>query len=151
MLNMGLDYRADRQTIYVSYPKQAAGQLYFLDTEEEVTEHFGALLQFWREHCQGQRVYWLLNYENFSVHPKAYSADAYLQQMRAFLTETSLSVLPFGGSILPRSMARWLNSKLQGGLSLYDTREQAEEAIKRLRGPNFSAPSRAVRDSAQHP
>lgn len=143
MLNTQLDYRADGQALYVRFTAVPLGQQYFLETAEDVEGHFATLRAFWREHCTGQRVHWVVNYDNFSINPKALTPEEQLRIVQEFAAQTALSMVCYGGSLLPRSRVRWLDGKLQGPLWLCETQEEAEATLRQLREAPLNPPSTA--------
>jgi hypothetical protein len=67
-------YDAKTNIVDVSFPKV------HLESRDEIRAHFDRVLAFWREQCGGRKVYYVVNYDGFSVNLR--ENDLYAEQMR---------------------------------------------------------------------
>jgi hypothetical protein len=118
------EYDAQTNTVEVSFPKV------HLETQDEIRGHFDRVLQFWREHCRGKKVYYVVNYDGFSVNLR--ENEFYAQQMRRVIDQCAITVVRYGGDALQRTAARLYNMKLHSPTRLYDSREEALGVVRAL-------------------
>jgi hypothetical protein len=116
-------YDAKTNIVDVSFPQV------HLETRDEIRAHFDRVLAFWRAKCGGRKVYYVVNYDGFSVNLR--ENDFYAEQMRRVL-ECSITVVRYGGDSLQRTAARLYNMKLHSPTRLYDSREKALEVVRAL-------------------
>jgi hypothetical protein len=117
-------YDAKTNIVHVSFPKV------HLETRDEIRAHFDRVLAFWRDHCGGRKVYYVVNYDGFSVNLR--ENDLYAEQMRRVLEQSAITVVRYGGDSLQRTAARLYNMKLHSPTRLYDSREKALEVVRAL-------------------
>jgi len=102
-----------------------------LETRAEIREHFDRALSFWRENCGGKKVYYVVNYDGFSVNLR--ENDFYAEQMKRVVETCAITVVRYGGDALQRTAARLYNMKLHSPTRLYDSREEALKVVQALK------------------
>jgi hypothetical protein len=119
------EYDAAENIVYVTFPKV------HLETQPEIRAHFERVLAFWRTNCGGKKVYYVVNYDGFSVNLR--ENDYYAQQMRRVLDQCAITAVRYGGDSLQRTAARLYSMKLHSPTRLYDTREEALKVVRALK------------------
>ncbi|MFT3922181.1 MAG: hypothetical protein QM778_06575 [Myxococcales bacterium] len=117
-------YDAQENVIHVTFPKV------HLDSQTQIREHFDRVLAFWREHCGGRKVYYVVNYDGFSVNLR--ENEFYAEQMRRVVDTCAITVVRYGGDSFQRTAARLYNMKLHSPTRLYDSREEALKVVRAL-------------------
>jgi hypothetical protein len=116
-------YDAAANIIYVTFP------VVHLETQKEIREHFDRVVAYWRTHCRGKKVYYVVGYDGFSVNLR--ENEYYAQQMRRVM-ECALTIVRYGGDALQRTATRLYNMKLHAPSRLYESREEAVRVVKAL-------------------
>ena len=119
------NYDADENILYVTFPKV------HLETKEEIRAHFDQSYAYWRNNCGGKKVYYVVDYDGFSVNLR--ENEFYAQQMRPILEDCAITIVRYGGDALQRTGARLYNMKLHSPTQLYDSREEAVRVVRALK------------------
>ena len=117
-------YDPNENIVYVTFPQV------HLETQAEIRAHFDRVLAFWKEKCRGNKVYYVVGYDNFTVNLR--ENDFYAQQMRR-VSECAITIVRYGGDALQRTAARLYNMKLHAPSRLYESREEAVAVVKALK------------------
>ncbi|HZS40299.1 MAG TPA: hypothetical protein VFF06_25885 [Polyangia bacterium] len=118
------EYDAAENIVYVSFPSVQ------LETQDEIRAHFDRIITFWKQHCGGRRVYYVVNYDNISVNLQ--ENDFYAAQMKRVL-EHAITIVRYGGDPLQRTAARLANMKLHAPTRLYESRDEALAVVQSLK------------------
>jgi hypothetical protein len=116
-------YDAATNTTYVTFPRV------HLETQVEIKEHFDRVVAFWRDNCRGRKVYYVVDYDGFSVNLR--ENEFYAQQMRRVM-DCAVTIVRYGGDALQRTAARLYNMKLHAPSRLYESREAAIAVVKAI-------------------
>lgn len=116
-------YDAAANIIYVTFP------VVHLETQAQIREHFDRVVAYWQKECRGKKVYYVVNYDGFSVNLR--ENEYYGQQMRRVM-ECAVTIVRYGGDALQRTAARLYNLKLHAPSRLYASREEAIRVVKAL-------------------
>ena len=116
-------YDAAANTIYVTFP------VVHLETQTEIREHFDRVIAFWRAHCRGKKVYYVVGYDGFSVNLR--ENEYYAKQMRRVM-DCAVTIVRYGGDALQRTATRLYNMKLHAPSRLYESREEAVRVVTAL-------------------
>lgn len=100
-----------------------------LETQTEIREHFDRVVTFWKTHCGGKKVYYVVDYDGFSVNLR--ENEYYAQQMRRVLP-CAVTIVRYGGDALQRTAARLYNMKLHAPSRLYASREEAVRVVRAI-------------------
>ena len=100
-----------------------------LETQTEIREHFDRVVAFWQTHCGGKKVYYVVDYDGFSVNLR--ENEYYAQQMRRVLP-CAVTIVRYGGDALQRTAARLYNMKLHTPSRLYASREEAVRVVQAI-------------------
>ncbi|WP_394835481.1 hypothetical protein LVJ94_00965 [Pendulispora rubella] len=119
-------YDPEEEILFVSFPKG-----FHLETRAQVEVGFDRALEVWRSACGGRRVYFVVDYTNFSLNLNL--NDFYVQQVKRVLNECAVTIVRFGGDPLARTGARLRSMKLHMPSHLYDSREEAIAVVRALR------------------
>ncbi len=111
--------------VYVTFPRV------HLETREDMRAHFAKSLEFWRANCAGQKAYYVVGYDGFSVNLR--ENEYYAEMMRPIIEECAITIVRYGGDALQRTGARLCNMRLHAPSRLYDSREQAIEVVRALK------------------
>jgi len=118
-------YDAAENIVHVRFPKV------HLETREDIRTHFDRVFGYWRDHCRGRKVYYVVNYDGFTVNLR--ENDFYAQQMRRIVEECAITVVRYGGDPLQRTAARLFNMKLHAPSRLYGSHEEAMAVVRALK------------------
>lgn len=110
--------------VHVNFPKV------HLETRDEIREHFDRVVDFWRKNCRGNQVYYIVNYDNFSV---SLRQNAYYAEQMQRVLDCAITIVRYGGDPLQRTAARLYNMKLHSPSRLYESREQALAVVRALK------------------
>src|SRR5580692_3386173 len=116
-------YDAAANIIYVTFP------VVHLETQQDIREHFDRVVAYWRSHCRGKKVYYVVGYDGFTVNLR--ENEYYAQQMRRVM-ECAIAIVRYGGDALQGAAARRYNMKLHAPSRLYEAREEAVRVVKAL-------------------
>ena len=119
------DYDPVENIVYVTFPTV------HLETRAEIKAHFDYAYQFWRDHCGGRKVYYVVGYDGFSVNLR--ENEYYAEQMRRIIDDCAITVVRYGGGALQRIGARLYNMKLHAPSRLYESREEALAVVRALK------------------
>jgi DNA-binding helix-hairpin-helix protein with protein kinase domain len=130
-------------TVHLCYDS-AENILYFtfpgvvLETVAEIEAHFGRCVSFWKRHCEGRKVYCVVDYDGVDVNVKL--TGAYAKHMKRIL-EFAIAVVCYGGSSLQRTVVRLASMKLRAPSRLYATRDEALQVVRAVKsGKMVAAP-----------
>ncbi len=114
-------YDAAANIIYVTFPQV------HLETQAEIKGHFDRVVGYWRDNCKGRKVFYVVNYDGFTVNLR--ENEFYAQQMKRVM-DCSITIVRYGGDALQRTAARLYNMKLHAPSRLYESREEAVNVVK---------------------
>jgi hypothetical protein len=117
-------------TVFVDH-----SSLVHLETSADVDAYFDAVAAYWRREVRGEKVYFVVSYDNFSSNPAV--SERYAERVRAMLTDCALGVVRHGGDVPQRTTARRLAIMLHVPSNLCETREDAIEAVRGMRRGAF--------------
>ena len=120
-----LAYNADENIAQLSFRDA------HLKTPQEVNHHFDAVVALWRERCGGRKVYWLVNYEDFSVDMR--QNGLYGERMLVVFDLTALAIARYGGSSMQKAAVHLYSMRLHKSSNFYASREEAMDVLRRLR------------------
>lgn len=129
------NYDADENILYVTFPKV------HLETREEIRAHFDQSYAYWRNNCGGKKVYYVVDYDGFSVNLR--ENEFYAEQMRRIIEVCSITVVRYGGDALQRTGARLYNMKLHAPSRLYGSREEALAVVRALKSGDMTLAARS--------
>jgi hypothetical protein len=124
--NGKFDYDPDLETVFVTM----AGVP--VETREQIRDHFERVHRYWRTTCRGRSVYFVIDYDGFTMNLA--ELDYYAQQVKR-ISElcTAVTVVRYGGDPLSRTGNRLISMKLHTPSNLYGTREQAIAVVQGIR------------------
>jgi hypothetical protein len=125
-----LAFEVAEATVFVGH-----SSLVHLDTSADVDAYFDAVTAYWRREARGERVYFVVSYDNFSSNPAV--SERYAERVRAMLTDCALTIVRHGGDVPQRTTARRLAIMLHVPSNLCETREDAIESVRALRSTAF--------------
>jgi hypothetical protein len=111
-----------------------------LETRDDIVAYFEGVLHFWRGTCGGNKVFVVTGYDGFSINLR--ESDWFLERLKPAVEVMALAVLRYGGDPLQRTAARVRSMKLHSNSSIYDTREEALAAVRKLRAERAAAPTK---------
>jgi len=121
-----LSYDPRDNILFVSHPEPTK-----LDSEELIRRYFNEVVAFWIAKCNGQRVYFVVDYENLSVDPNL--KEIYGKQVERGVRGYALTIVRYGGEPLQRTVARLVGIQLHVPSNVYESREQAIAVVRQLR------------------
>jgi len=127
----GARYTYDPATEIITLEFDKRETAFWISNEGDMRRHFQDVQQFWRENCEGKKVYWLLNYDNFSVNHEV--LPGYIEHLRDVMAETAHAAVRYGGSFDQRSVSRFTNQKAHLNANICKTREEALQYIGELK------------------
>ena len=119
------------EIVFVSYPEG-----FYLETKQDISGMFDAVVAFWRLNCGGQRAYYVVDYTNYSSN-LAHN-DFYVKQVKRVIDECAITIVRFGGDPLTRTGSRLRGMKLHVPTNLYATRKEALAVVRALREGRIS-------------
>ena len=119
-------YDPELETLFLSFPKGV-----HLETRAQVERGFDRVFEIWRSMCGGRRVYFVIDYTNFSLNLNL--NDFYAQQVKRVLNECAVTIIRFGGDPLARTGIRLRSMRLHMPSNLYASREEAIAVVRALR------------------
>jgi hypothetical protein len=131
------EYDPAENIVYVTFPTV------HLETRAEIKAHFDHAYEFWRDHCAGRKVYYVVGYDGFSVNLR--ENEYYAEQMRRILENCAITVVRYGGDALQRTGARLYNMKLHAPSRLYESREEAVAVVRALKSGEMHLEQSGVR------
>jgi hypothetical protein len=123
---LSLKYDAEEKILFVDHPTPVA-----LETAADVDAYFDAAVAGWRRETRGERVYFVVSYEDFSAHLSV--SEAYAARVAALRAECALNIVRYGGDVPQRTTARRLAIMMHVPSRLYATREEAIQVVRGLR------------------
>jgi hypothetical protein len=118
------EYDPAENIVFVTFPGV------YLETQEQIRAHFDRVIACWRALCNGRKVYYLVNYDGFSVNLRENAY--YAEQMNRVYEQCAITSVRYGGDSLQRTGARLYNMKLHRPSHLYSSREEALEVVRAL-------------------
>lgn len=92
--------------------------------------HFEDGKSFWEKDCEGKKVYWLINYDNFEVNRDI--LPQYIEELQRIMKDTAEGAVRYGGALNQRTVSRFTTMKIHSPANIYESREEALEVIKEL-------------------
>src|SRR4051794_32133242 len=113
---------AAHNVIVVSHPNPI-----HLETAAEITAYFESGIAFWRRLRLGEKVYWLVDYDNFTFNTDL--TDVYVTSLKRITDECIIAVVRYGGRMLQRNASRMMAIKLHVPSRVYPSYAEAMSAI----------------------
>ncbi len=101
-----------------------------LETPEQITAYFDAIVNFWRRNCRGRKAYYLVDWRNFSTNMR--ENDLYASNVRRVVEGCAITIVRFSDNPIQRTAGRLVAVKLHVPSNIYETREEAIAVIKGL-------------------
>ena len=114
-----------------------------LETQAEMRAFFDAVILSWRERCRGQKVYFVVCYDGFSMNLR--ENEYYARQLKRCMDECAKTIVRYGGNDLQRSAARIRGMKLHSPSHLYATREEALNVVREIKAGTMEIAATARR------
>jgi hypothetical protein len=124
--------------IFITHPRPVT-----LGTSQEIVSYFDDCVRFWRDHCRGQRIYAVIDYENLTS--SLNEIDTYTAQVKRMLDECTLAIVRYSGGILQRTVSRMTAIQLHTPSNVYSSRAEAVAVVLGLRRGTLLASSGAAR------
>lgn len=118
------DYDAEENIVYVRFPNVT------LETRDDIERHFDTAVDFWRAHCGGRKVFYVVNYDGLTINLR--ENDFYAEQLKRVLAN-AITVVRYGGDPLQRTAVRLVNMKLHSPTRLCESRDEALAFVRALR------------------
>ncbi len=126
-------YDAAARILFVSHPRPVV-----LTTREQMQAYFDQGLRYFRQHCDGRKVYVVVDYDNLTTNLD--ELDFYASQVRRIIDECAITVVRFKGSMLQRMAGRMIAMELHVPSNTYASLEEALEVVRGLRRGTISLP-----------
>ena len=131
-----MSYDDAQKIIFIAHPRPVS-----LGTRQEILGYFDDCLRFWHEHCRGQRVYAVIDYENLTSNVN--EIDTYSAQVKRMLKECTLVIVRYSGNMLQRTVSRMTAIQLHTPSNVYSSRAEAIAVVQGLqRGTILAAAAR---------
>jgi hypothetical protein len=98
--------------------------------------YFDHTLRFWREHCEGRRLYVVVDYENLTTNID--ELEFYASQVKRVLDEMAITIVRYNGTMLQRMAGRMTALKLHTTSKTYGSLEEALEVVRGLQRGTIS-------------
>jgi hypothetical protein len=118
-------YDPGENIVFVAFPRV------HLETATEIREHFDRVIAFWKANCRNRKVYYVVNYDGFTVNLR--ENDAYAQNMKRVAEQCAITIVRYGGDALQRTAVRLYNMKLHAPSRIYGSRAEALTVVKALK------------------
>jgi hypothetical protein len=102
-----------------------------LKTTAEVDTHFDDLIRLWRQRCGGKKVYWVVDYADYSVDVR--ENESYTRNMKRIIDDTAVAIVRYGGTELQHAAVHLYSLRLHKTSHIYATREEALAVLDRLK------------------
>jgi hypothetical protein len=132
-------YDAAENIVYVTFPQV------HLETAIQIREHFDRVIAFWKAHCKGKKVYYVVNYDGFTVNLR--ENDSYAQNMKRVADTCAITIVRYGGDSLQRTAVRLYNMKLHAPSRIYASRQEALEVVRAIKSGEMSIEDTVTRTS----
>jgi len=119
-------YSAADGIVFVSYPPG-----FHVATRQEITDMFDQVVEFWQSRCRGRKVYYVVDYTNFTTNLA--ENDFYATQVKRVIEHCAITIVRFGGDPLTRTGSRLRGMKLHVPTNLYATQDEALSVVQALR------------------
>ena len=118
-------FHAPTRTVHLAFPRM------HLETPTEIKALFDTAYAFWRSNCGGKPVYYLVDYGGLTFDLAL--IDFYAREQKRVMTQIALATVRYGGDPLQRAAARLVGVKNQVRSNLFESREEAEAALAKIR------------------
>jgi hypothetical protein len=129
-------YDPGENIVFVRFP------LVHLETAVQIREHFDRVVAFWRATCRGRKVYYVVDYDGFTVNLR--ENDAYAQSMKRVAEQCAITIVRYGGDSLQRTAVRLYNMKLHSPSRIYGSREEALSVVRALKAGEMTIEDASV-------
>jgi hypothetical protein len=92
--------------------------------------YFDDTLRYFRQHCDGKKLYFVVDYENLATNID--ELEFYATQVKRVLDECAITVIRYKGTMLQRMAGRMTALKLHTTSKTYGSLEEALEVVRGL-------------------
>jgi len=124
-------YDEERQILFVSHPDPVT-----LETQAEMRAYFDYGIGFWREQCNGRRLYVVVDYENLTTSHE--ELEFYASQAKRVMDEIAITIIRYNGTLLQRMAGRMTALALHTTSKTYGSLEEALEVVRGLQRGTIS-------------
>jgi hypothetical protein len=121
-----LSYDLSENIVYMSFPHPVE-----LNSRSDITDHFDRVIAFWRGHTAGRKAYFVVDFENITINVAELAY--YAEQTKRAHDICAITSVRYGGNPLQRTATRLAGMKNQRPSNIYETREQALNAIRAMK------------------
>ena len=133
-----LAYDPIENIIWMSFPTPVE-----LNTRQQIAEHFGHVVKFWRTRAGGKKVYFVVNFDNVTIN--AGELEFYAEQTRRAHEMCAIASVRYGGNPLQRTVTRLAGMKIHLPSNIYETREEALAVVRKLKEGEITVDAAAAR------
>jgi hypothetical protein len=123
-------FDADDQIMFVAMGNR-------FETEPQIAAAFDEITRFWRRTCGGQKVYWVIDYTNFSLDLAL--TDTYAAYTRQAVDSFSLAAVRYTTDLAARATLRAVAIKNHQPSNICATREDAIAVVRELRAKGLGS------------
>jgi hypothetical protein len=123
-------YDPAQNIVFVTFPRV------HLETAIQIREHFDRVIAFWKANCQNRKVYYVVDYDGFTVNLR--ENGSYAQNMKRVADTCAITIVRYGGDSLQRTAVRLYNMKLHSPSRIYGSREEALAVVRGLKNGELS-------------
>jgi hypothetical protein len=131
-------YEPTENIVFVTFPRV------HLETKAQIREHFDRVVAFWKANCRNRKVYYVVNYDGFTVNLR--ENDCYAENMKQ-VADCAITIVRYGGDSLQRTAVRLYNMKLHSPSRIYGSREEALAVVSALQACEMTIEDAATRTS----
>jgi hypothetical protein len=130
-----LAYDPGENIIWMSFPSEVE-----LNTRQQIAEHFGRVVKFWRAKAGGKKTYFVVNFDNVTIN--AGELEFYAEQTKRAHELCAIASVRYGGNPLQRTVTRLAGMKIHMPSNIYETREEALAVVRKLKAGELAAEAR---------
>ena len=144
-----LAFDTKHQIVEIKVPPRPEGRRYFLETVADIEEHIQDVHTAWLAGARGQRVFFIIDYDNFDVSPA--HMHRYVQLANEFFSHSSLGVVRYNANLLQSTAIRYTSMKSATPVNLFKERADALAIVETLKEGRvqFSNTASPVRRTAK--
>lgn len=124
-------YEPESQILFVSHPYPVV-----LATRADISAYFEDGIRYFRERCQGRKVYVVVNYDNLTTNLD--ELETYASQVKRVMEECAITIVRFKGNLLQRMASRMVAIELHSPSNTYASLEEALEVVRGLQRGTIS-------------
>ena len=132
-----LSYDVGENIIWMSFPTPTQ-----LDTRQQIAEHFGRVVKFWRAKTGGKKAYFIVDFDNVTVN--AGELEFYAEQTRRAHELCAVTSVRYGGNPLQRTVTRLAGMRIHQPSNIYETREEALAEVRKLKAGELTEAAAAT-------